>query len=199
MNESFASFYHRLDATIIGVLAFNPATDLIHGLDGSIVVCDSPEAMNQWLIAHGLEDHSEIDFLFYEDIIDDMCKEGISYHLDAGASDHLLATLKQDQRFHPEVLHHTDDDWTLFTSCFDPYSDDLDELRTAINGYVLGYMENEADTLAVTGQPQSSDASPLTYRNYGRLAISADRLHRLPTQRLASLEFWLWMLKEYDV
>ena len=199
MNESFESFHHRLDATIIGVQAFNQVTNLIHGPDGSVTVCESPEAMQRWLIAHGLEQDAEIDFVFYEDMIGSMCEEGIPYHLDAGASERFLATHAQDQRFHPEILHYTDDDWTLFMSCFDPYADDLDELGTAIDAYVIGYMANEADEFQVTGQSQSPEASRLTYRDYERLALAADQLDRLATARLASLEFWLWMLREYDV
>lgn len=64
MNESFDSFHQRLDETIIGVIATDPITEYIHVLDGSIVVCDSPEAMHNWLQAHELDPASELEFIF---------------------------------------------------------------------------------------------------------------------------------------
>lgn len=125
-----------------------------------------------------------------------LCEDGTSYHLDAGASQRFLPVCAQDHRFHPEILHYTDDGWTMFTSVFDSYKDNLDELRIAINEFVIGYLGNDGD---VTGCAEDPNSSPLAYEGCERLANSVNRLDDLAAGRLASLKLWLWMLREYDV
>ncbi|HEY3899596.1 MAG TPA: hypothetical protein VGM54_13330 [Chthoniobacter sp.] len=190
---NFESSHHRLDATVIGVIAIDPSTEYIHGLDGSIVACDTVEAMQSWVGAHGLDPASQVECFSYEDLMSSLCLDGVSYHLNAGAAERLLATKAQDERFYPEILRYCDEDgWTMFSSTFDPYKDELEELRLAINEFTLGYLQSDGE---VTGSTVSVNSLPLTYQDYERLALSTDRFDEQARGRLASLKTWLWLLK----
>lgn len=178
-------------------MAVNPITDLIHGLDGSIVVCDSPDAMQNWLVTHGLD--GDIEFTFYEDVMASMCEDGASYHMDAPTTERFLAACTQDQRFHPEVLHLSDDGWTMFTSAFNPYKDTPEEMRATINGFVLGYLERDAGRPRVVGVARALDAFPITDGDYARFGFSPERLDKPAEGRLASLSSWIAMLNGYDL
>jgi hypothetical protein len=196
---TFDQHHHQLDYTVLGATAEMENAVALLMSHGSVVVCGSFEAMRTWTLKEYREEPTDIDPVFYGEMIAAVSNEGISLHMDAAATAQFMSLLASDQRFRPEILFYEEDGWTAFTSAFDPIRDPRKNLQEELDAFVIGYLDMGKDdnSFVVRGQKMECKdraSSPLRFIDYRRLDIPVERLDEIALARLESMCPWIAMI-----